>query len=84
MEGLMSGWIPSESIIFKESSERCGYFSIIMKKLAIYPIKPKKLQALKSFRARRTLHSFNFLRIHMYAILSENMTQVIHFRGVRI
>ena len=39
------------------------------------------MQTFKSFRARPIFHRFNFLGIHPYTILSNNMTQVLNFRG---
>jgi hypothetical protein len=41
------------------------------------------MQTFKSFRARPILHSFNFLRIHPYTILANNMTQVLNFRDAK-
>jgi hypothetical protein len=29
------------------------------------------------------MHNFNFLRIHPYTILANNMTQVLNFRGFK-
>jgi hypothetical protein len=40
-------------------------------------------QNFKSFRVRLVLHSFNFLGIHPYTIISNNMTQVLNFIGAK-
>ena len=36
------------------------------------------------FRVRTVLHSFNFLRIHPYTILANNIIQVLNFKDARI
>jgi len=38
------------------------------------------MYTFKSFRARSILRSLNFLRIHPYTILDNNMTQVLNFK----
>jgi hypothetical protein len=41
------------------------------------------MQSFKIFRVRPILHSFNFLGIHPYTILANNMTKVLNFRGTK-
>jgi hypothetical protein len=42
------------------------------------------MHAFNIFRVRPILHSFNFLRIHPYTILTNKMTHILNFRDAKI
>jgi hypothetical protein len=41
------------------------------------------MKTFNSLRVRPILHRLNFLWIHPYTILANNMTQVLNFRGAK-